>query len=63
MTATTDKPYTWEDSDAEAKILLPLDAAIKTKDVTFKLIPTALTLGIKGKARDHALVHVLGGRR
>jgi len=45
------KPYTFDQSDSEVHILLPLDAAYKAKDVVFSLTPSALTLGIKGQAR------------
>jgi hypothetical protein len=53
------KPYTFEQSDSDVKVLLPLDAAIKAKDVNFALTPTALTLGIKGQARTACAARVL----
>jgi hypothetical protein len=56
MAAT--KPYTWEDSETEVKLLLPVDAGIKGKDIVFVLTPTALTLGIKGQARARTALHL-----
>ena len=45
------KPYSFDQTDTEVHILLPLDAAYKAKDIVFSLSPNALTLGIKGQAR------------
>ena len=45
------KPYTWEQTDTDVTILLPMAAALKSKDVVFSLTPTVLTLGFKGQAR------------
>ena len=45
------KPYSFDQTDSELHILLPLEAAYKAKDVVFTLSPNSLTLGIKGQAR------------
>jgi hypothetical protein len=45
------KPYTMEQTEGELRVLLPLPAAVKAKDVVFKLTPSHLTLGVKGEAR------------
>ncbi len=56
------KPYTWEDSEAEVKLLLPVEAGVKGKDVVYTLTPNALTLGIKGQARSAACAQHAGVR-
>jgi hypothetical protein len=45
------KPYTMEQTEGELRVLMPLPAAVKAKDVVFKLTPSHLTLGVKGEAR------------
>ena len=45
------KPYSFDQTDSELHILLPLDATYKSNDVVFVLTPNSLTLGIKGQAR------------
>ncbi len=44
-----DKGYTWTQTDKDVTIIMPIDAAIKSKDIVHKLAPKALTLGIKGR--------------
>ena len=44
-----DKGYTWTQTDKDVTIIMPIEAAIKGKDILHKLTPKTLTLGIKGK--------------
>jgi hypothetical protein len=42
-------PFRYQDSWAEIVIKMPIDEGIKGKDISYKLTPTSLDLGIKGK--------------
>ena len=44
-----DKGYTWTQTDKDVTITMPIEAAIKSKDIVYKLAPKTLTMGIKGK--------------
>jgi hypothetical protein len=44
------KPYTWDQTFEEAHVEIPIEAAVKAKDVVFTLAPNSL------KVR-HACVH------
>ena len=44
-----DKGYTWSQTDKDVTIIMPIEAAIKSKDIVHKLVPKSLTLGIKGQ--------------
>mmetsp|Transcript_3009 Transcript_3009/g.4046 ORF Transcript_3009/g.4046 Transcript_3009/m.4046 type:complete len:276 (-) Transcript_3009:247-1074(-) len=43
-----DKAYTWEQESSEITIVVPIEAAIKTKDVIYELKPNYIKLGLKG---------------
>jgi hypothetical protein len=46
-----DAPYRWEQTDAEVVITVPLQPAVKAKDVVWSLSTSAaLKLGIRGQA-------------
>ncbi len=48
------KAFTFEQGDGDVRVIMPLPAAIKAKDVVYALTPSTLTLGIKGQARRAA---------
>jgi len=43
------KPYSWDQTAEEVHINIPIEAAIKGKDVVFTLAPNSLKVGIKGQ--------------
>ena len=51
MPGSSDAPYRWEQTDSEVVLTVPLDNAVKAKDVVWSLNHKAeLRLGVKGQA-------------
>jgi hypothetical protein len=43
------KGYSWTQTDRDVTITMPIGANIKSKDISYKLSPKALVMGLKGQ--------------
>ena len=53
--------YSWTQTCEEIELLIPLEPRLKSKDIDFRILPSTITLGLKGVAAP--LLEVRGNGR